>query len=161
MTQQLLTVACPQCGARVGQRCRNLNTRYAVRPVRPCLRRWDAAEKAMREPAPIPDPPVVEDAIENNPPPKKNLRHEAEAFIYTHPKVFALYERYSLAAASRRETHSISLLTEKVRHEIDQTWEPDRRGFKLNNNHRPYIARALIAKHPHLAEFLRCRQTVY
>ena len=108
------------------------------------------------------DPPCgVLPFQENNPPPKKNIRDEAERFLREHPHVYALFERFALQMAARGRRFGISLLTERVRWEAATTWDPDERGFKINNNHRAYIARQLIEDHPELEELLTCRETFW
>lgn len=98
---------------------------------------------------------------ENNPAPKKDLRREAELFIGSQPKVYALFERFALQMLERGRSFGISLLTERVRWEVVMTWDPDDRGFKINNNHRAYIARRLIQDHPRLEALVQCRKTFW
>ena len=112
--------------------------------------------------APIQDPPRgVLPFRENNPDPKRDLRREAEVFIEDHPHVYDLFERFAMQMASRRRRFGISLLTERVRWEAIMTWETDDRGFKINNNHRAYIARKLIQDHPVLEDLIQCRKTYW
>ena len=96
--------------------------------------------------------------VENNPKPKRDLRLEAEKFIRENPRVYQLFEKLALA---RRRNFGIGQLTEVVRWEIDRTWDVDDRGFKINNNHRAYIARQLIEDHPELADRIQCRRTFW
>lgn len=99
---------------------------------------------------------------ENNPPPKKDLRKEAEKFIVEKPEVYRLFARFALQMLERgRRRFGISLLTERVRWEVLTTWAPDERGLKINNNHRPYIARQLIEDHPELEDVIQCRRTFW
>ena len=109
----------------------------------------------------IQDPPNLLPFEENNPAPKKNLRREAERFIAEHPEVYALFKQFAMQLLATRRRFGISLLTERVRWEVFTTWATDDRGLKINNNHRPYIARKLIEDEPRLADLIQCRVTVY
>lgn len=109
----------------------------------------------------IKDPPNVLPFRENNPPPKKNLREEAERFIAEHPEVYALFEKFALAMAGRGKRFGIGQLTERVRWEVAMQWDKDDRGFRINNNHRAYIARQLIEDHPSLEGLIECRRTYW
>lgn len=107
------------------------------------------------------DPTNVLPFQENNPPPKKDLRREAEKFIDEQPDAYALFERFALEMLAVGRKFGIGALTERVRWEITMTWDPDARGFKINNNHRAYIARQLIEDHPGLADLIQVRRTYW
>lgn len=110
----------------------------------------------------IKDPPNgVLPFRENNPPPKKDLRRAAEKWIDENPEGYALYVRFALQAASKGRRFGINALTERVRWEAMMEWNPDERGFKINNNHAPYIARKLIEDYPQLEPLIECRKTFW
>lgn len=74
-----------------------------------------------------------------------------------HPSIYGLYLRFAKEALSHNRPFSVSLLTERVRWEVRESWAKDVDGFKLNNNHRAYISRDLIADLPELAGVLALR----
>lgn len=78
-------------------------------------------------------------------------------WLETHEKVFRLFEVYALEMMQRKRRFGIAALLERVRWEVRMTWEKDEDGYKINNNHKPYIARDLIAKHPGLDELIETR----
>lgn len=86
-------------------------------------------------------------------------KHEAaaQAWIEANPKAFELFEKFALEAARKGRRFGVGQLTERVRWEscvsISRT---DR--FRVNNNHRSYIARALIQKHPFLKDYIELRE---
>ncbi len=109
----------------------------------------------------IVDPPQGVLPFRENNPERKDLRLAAEEFLAKHPQVYALYLQFGRELLRTGRQFSINLLTERVRYEAFMTWAPDDRGFKINNNHRPYVARKLIEDHPVFAGYLRCRKTRY
>jgi hypothetical protein len=88
----------------------------------------------------------------------KNLRIEAAEWIATHPKAMELYLRFSLELARRGRHFGISLITERIRWEC-YIEKLDRDQYKISNNHRAYIARWLIERHPALANLIETRET--
>ena len=85
-------------------------------------------------------------------------REAAAVWIDDNPRGWVLFERFALEAAGTGSPFGIGLIAERVR------WETflasrDRDGFKINNNHRAYLARALVAIHPELDGLLRFRRT--
>jgi len=73
-------------------------------------------------------------------------------------EVFKMCERFALEAAARNRRFGIGLIAERVR------WESfisgrDEEGYKINNNHKPYIARELIEQYPRLSELITLRET--
>ena len=88
----------------------------------------------------------------------KNLRLEAAEWIKTHPKAMELYLRFSLELANRGRHFGISLITERIRWEC-YIEKLDRDEYKISNNHRAYIARWLIERHPGLANLIETRET--
>lgn len=98
-------------------------------------------------------------ALSFPPPPEDvTLREAAEQWMAEHPVAMALFRRFAADMASRGRRFGIGQLTERVRWEcrIEQHDEGD---FKINNNWRAYIARALIEENPALLEFIELRKT--
>lgn len=70
---------------------------------------------------------------------------------------FLAVERFALEARDSGRRFGIKLLLERVRWEVVIHFnKPD---LKINNSYAPYIARALINKHPDLAALIICRKT--
>ena len=84
-------------------------------------------------------------------------RSAAIIWMERHPEVLELFERFALALAAKRKRFGINLIRERVRWEIAFDRRDD--DYKINNSHAPYIARMLIARHPHLADCLELRRT--
>jgi len=106
-------------------------------------------------PPEIPDPEVVEppDLVEFD-----DWRKRTEAWIAQNPHIYELFERYALEIAATGKKFGAKLLAERVR------WEtyfntPTGEGYKICNNYVAYVARKLVADHPHLKNLLRFRQT--
>jgi hypothetical protein len=69
-----------------------------------------------------------------------------------------LFEQFALQRASEGRRFGFAALAERVRWDCDI----DRDGksaFKIPNAHRAYIARFLLARHPHLHKFMRIATT--
>lgn len=109
----------------------------------------------------IKDPPNVLPFKENNPSPKVNLRDAAEKWIEGNPSGYRLFVKFAMQMLGRRRNFGIGQLTERVRWEVALTWERDPRGFKINNNHRAYIARKLVEDYPRLEPFIQFRKTFW
>lgn len=109
----------------------------------------------------IKDPPNVLPFKENNPPPKKDLRLEAERWIAENPTIYKLFCSFARDALNRRRKFGIGALTERVRWEVNIHWKKDERGFRINNNHRAYIARKLLEDMPDLEGLLEVRKTYW
>jgi hypothetical protein len=109
----------------------------------------------------IQDPPNVLPFEQNNPPPKKDLRRAAEEFIAENPRIYELFRRFALEMLNRHRPFGAKFLAERVRWEVMMHWEPDERGFKINNNHTAYIARRLVEEIPALEPLLRFRKTFW
>jgi hypothetical protein len=77
-----------------------------------------------------------------------------------HPEVFALYVELARVALRTGKKFSVSLLTEQIRWRELTGEVTYSRARKLNNNHRAYIARDLIAEIPALAAVLETRAVV-
>lgn len=84
--------------------------------------------------------------------------HERNAAIWMdeNPEIMRLYEQFANRAATAGHRFGIGALTERIRWEISVEWRGD---YKINNNHRAYIARELIRRHPRLAEYIETRRT--
>jgi hypothetical protein len=78
-------------------------------------------------------------------------------WLRENPQIFPMYERFAEEIVRRGRRFSISLLTERIRWEAHMTWDLDDDGFKISNNHRAYLARYLIARHPDYAQFIICK----
>ena len=106
-----------------------------------------------QEPAPAPaiDTPSRVVVIRSVP-----LAEIARIWMEEHPEAMALYESLALTAASRGRKFGISLLTEKIRWEYNII--RDDASYKIPNNHRAYIARELISRHPELARLIECHR---
>lgn len=89
--------------------------------------------------------------------PSDSHRCRAEAWIEGSPYAMSLFESLALKAAGPNfdRKFGIGLLTERVRWEFSVERRDDE--FKVNNNHRAYIARELIRRHPRLAKCIVTR----
>lgn len=83
-------------------------------------------------------------------------KHEeaARKWIEANPKGFALFERFALELASKNRRFGIGFIAERVRWECFIGNYTD---FKINNNHRAYIARELVRRHPELKDLIEFR----
>ena len=105
------------------------------------------------------DPMDIGVTIPQNPK-RANLRVEAEKWIAANPGVYLLFVRFAHEMLAARKNFGVGLLTERVRWEcvVTTTGDPD---FKINNNHRAYIARKLVQDYPPLRPFIQFRETKY
>jgi hypothetical protein len=122
---------------------------------RGCSMRYSAGD-VENFPVPIPDPVVVGPTVHVAS--TDDLREAAENWIATNPQVYGLFERFALEMYARGKKFGVGLLTERVRWECAITSTSDD-GFKINNNHRAYIGRKLVADHPQLQGLLSFRET--
>lgn len=83
---------------------------------------------------------------------------KAVAWMKDNPEAMALFRRFAADRLRHRRAFSIAQITERVRWEfpVATTGED---GLKLNNNHKAYIARQLIAEMPDLKPLIVCRVT--
>lgn len=88
----------------------------------------------------------------------QRLEVAAREWMDQHPAIFRLFERFALRAAERGARFGIGQLTEMVRWEVNVEWRESEK-WKINNNHRAYVARRLIALHPELVQFIETRRT--
>lgn len=89
---------------------------------------------------------------------ERDYRAKAERWVKEHPHVFALFERFALQMVERGRRFGIGQLAERVRWEVAMSWTKDDDGFRINNNHRAYLARELINRHPKVADFIELRR---
>ncbi len=114
----------------------------------------------MRSLFDIPEPPVVEPARENNPE-KKDLRDEAARWIEAHPEEYAALCARARARRNAKLPVNVSMLAEWMRLGRQAVTKLPGEVYKLNNNHRAYIARRMVADHPELEACFRFRKTRY
>jgi hypothetical protein len=88
---------------------------------------------------------------------RNELEEKYRLWKEDNPGVFKLFEHFAMQMLQQGKRFGIGMLAERVRWEVRTTWAPDQDGFKMNNNHRAYIARDLIAKYPALADLLETR----
>jgi len=88
----------------------------------------------------------------------RDLRRQAAKWILKHPAIARLFLKYARAMASRKRRFSASLITERVRWHVTFNYGEK---YKINNNHRAYIARWLIEQDPRLEEYLVFRKVRY
>jgi GNAT superfamily N-acetyltransferase len=88
--------------------------------------------------------------------PQGDFAQRAADWMRLNPEAVAEMERLALDAASRGRRFGWKLVAEVVRWNmrLDQGAE----GYGLNNVLVAYIGRALVARHPHLAEFVEMRR---
>ncbi len=85
------------------------------------------------------------------------LADSVRKFHKKHPMVWTLFQRYTFDRINRGFKHySAYAIFERVRWETDQA-QVDGDEFKLNNNHRPFYARAFMKKYPEHEGFFRTR----
>lgn len=103
--------------------------------------------------------PKIEESPFPNNPKGENLRRAAAAWIERHPDTARLFLRFARELASKGRRFGVGLIAERVRYErlVDGGQEK----FKVNNNHRAYIARWMIAQDQGLAPFLKFRKVRY
>lgn len=75
------------------------------------------------------------------------------------PQVWAIIRERALEMLERKRQFGIGMLFEVVRWQMRRDWDKDVQGFKLNNNHRAYAARDLIAEFPEMADLIETRET--
>jgi len=89
-----------------------------------------------------------------------DLRVDAEKWIDDNPEAYDMFVRFALEMFQRGRSFGIGLLTERVRWECAIKTRGDDE-FKINNNHRAYIARRLVKDYPFFEGYLTFRQTRY
>ena len=86
----------------------------------------------------------------------KSLEQQAAEWMDAHPHIMRRFQRLALDAASRGKKFGAKALAERVR--WDSSIEGDER-WKVPNNHVAYVARELIRRHPHLADYMDTHRT--
>lgn len=85
------------------------------------------------------------------------LREKAERWMDENPQVMELFRHFAQQMAERDMRFGIGALAERVRWECAVRTSGDT--FKVNNNHRAYIARRLIEEDERLEKLLHVRAT--
>lgn len=123
---------------------------------------WTGRRKGSRRP--VQPTPVTENqaALDLYPPPPVELgplEAAFEEFHTAHPEVYGQLKSLAIAAVVRRGRRRLSInqLFEVVRWNLE-TMGGDEAGFKLNNNHRAFYARRLMADVPTLEGVFATRQ---
>jgi hypothetical protein len=86
------------------------------------------------------------------------MREQVKAFHEKHPEVWDMFVRFTADIRNRGfKNYSVYAIFERIR------WEKDVGGdgvtmFKLNNNYRPFYARAYMKKFPEAEGFFRTRE---
>jgi hypothetical protein len=104
-------------------------------------------------------PKEVNPSVKNNPN-KIDLRRAARRWIKGHPRAMKLFLKFARDMVFQRRMFGIGLLTERVRwqYKIEGKRAND---YKINNNHRAYIARWLIEKDKKIEPFIEFREVRY
>lgn len=87
-----------------------------------------------------------------------DIRENAEAWIQRNPSVMSSLERYALEMAALKRHFGMKLIVERARYQT--AFQADGQ-WKLNNSYTAYVARELVRRHPHLANYLTFRRTKY
>jgi len=89
------------------------------------------------------------------------LRRQYQAWRQTPAgeTTYALCRRFALEKLARRQRFGVAQLVERVRWDVPVAIEKDEAGFRLNNDHRAYLARELIEEIPALADLTETRKT--
>jgi hypothetical protein len=84
------------------------------------------------------------------------LKQAAHEWMDANPEAMAFFRSYAKELLARRRRFGIALLAERVRWEMHfATHSED--GYRINNNHKAYIARVLIAEMPGLKALIKTR----
>ena len=94
-----------------------------------------------------------------HPVPARLLKHAdaAARWMRDNPKAMKMLEDYAMHAWASGAQIGIALLVERVRwvHVVERR---DEEGYKINNNHRAYIARELMRRRPQLRDTFETRR---
>lgn len=89
------------------------------------------------------------------------MRDQALAFHKRHPKVWALFCKFTRERITRGFKHySVNGVFERIRWETEVVDTEGKTMFKLNNNYRPFYARGFMAKFPEHNGFFRIRKQI-
>jgi hypothetical protein len=78
------------------------------------------------------------------------------AYHCDNPKVWELFERYTLLAMKSRNHYSHWDIISRIRWHVDI--ETTDKEFKINNNYAAFYARLFITRHPTAAGFFNLRE---
>ncbi len=93
-----------------------------------------------------------------------NLEKKFLEFHARNPKVYQIFEEFSLKVASQIENYGVAAIWERMRWHInfetkEELIDPDtQKPIKLNNNHKAYYARMFMRNHPKHEGFFRTRE---
>lgn len=87
------------------------------------------------------------------------MRQQVIAFHKANPKVWELFDKFTRDRINRGfKNYSVNGIFERIRWETAQAKPGDESGFKLNNNYRPFYARAWMELNPDHDGFFRTRK---
>lgn len=103
------------------------------------------------------------DGESESPPTEKSLQELYTEWITTRYGTHIRDTIYIRARDLQRKgwkRYGIARIVEALRWEQDTTWgpNPDRDGYKINNNWRAFLARDIMAEHPELKDFFTTRE---
>lgn len=89
----------------------------------------------------------------------EEMRAACIAFHKANPRVWVLFVQFTFDRINRGfANYSVNAVFERIRWETDQARVDPAQAFKLNNNHRPFYARAFMTRFPQAPEgFFRTR----
>lgn len=91
------------------------------------------------------------------------LELKAREWINANTEVMSYIERFVLSRMRARKITTIAYVWEHVRcnyvYYVKQNEQGAREPFRMSNNHKAYVSRYLIYKHPELAQYLLTKQT--
>lgn len=124
----------------------------------PTLERCSACGGEGRTQDPKFAKPRIEAPPRSNNPKGRDLSVEAADWIRTHPLTAALFLRFARELAARGRRFGIGMITERIRYEgVFEGWKAAE--YKVNNNHRAYIARWIIEQDPSVEKYMEFRTT--
>ena len=86
------------------------------------------------------------------------LRAEVKKFSAAHPEVWRLFSKFTFDRIGLGfKNYSANAIFERIRWETDQAQGTE---FKLNNNYRPFYARAFMTQYPEHDGFFRTRKQI-
>lgn len=80
------------------------------------------------------------------------LEEKAVAWMEEHPEIMGRYENMALTFLEGGRKFGISQLTEQIRWTFRTFAKAEK--FKIPNNHRAYIIRELVRRHPKIAHLV-------
>ena len=89
----------------------------------------------------------------------EEMRQQVIAFHEENPEVMRLFSMFTFDRINKGFKHySVNGIFERIRWETAQASNKDESNFKLNNNYRPFYARAWMKMHPEHDGFFRTRK---